>query len=101
MKSPLLVMLVGLLASLWLGGCYDDVKVVQGTVTAVDTAAGTLTVRDERPPNAEVVFGNAGKEGAANGDLVRLAYRQSEQGARIMRLMNLSRDKELAKKGHN
>lgn len=97
MKSRLLLLLVGLLAAIWLGGCYDDVKVVQGTVIAVDSTAGTLTVRDERSPNAEVVFGNAGSQNAASGDLVRLAYRQSESGARIIRVMNLSRDKELAK----
>jgi hypothetical protein len=87
-------------------GCVESPLVVQGTVTAYDPQANTVTVRDERAPNAELVLALAGAEigGAPTvGDQVRVAYRDQDGARQTIRLMNLTRQEELAKgrsKGH-
>ena len=83
-----------------LAACDAPPLVVQGTVTAVDAAARTVTLRDELPPNRELVLSLEEAEiGSmpAPQDLVRVAYR--ERGGRLvaLRLMNLTHQEEIAK----
>jgi hypothetical protein len=82
---------VARVATLTLTACYDDVKVVQGTVTAVDAGGRALAVRDERPPHATSTFGGVSVAAVTQGDLVRLAYRDLADGKQVVRLMNLTR----------
>jgi hypothetical protein len=82
---------LALLASLTVGACYDDVKVVQGTVTSVDANGRALEVRDERPPYATATYGGVQVAAVASGDLVRLAFRDHADGKQVVRLMNLTR----------
>jgi len=80
-------------------GCGDPPKVLQGAVSAYDAAAKTLTVKDEQTPNAEVVFSIADAEIGAEpqaGDVVRLAYRDKDGRMAASRVMNLTRQEELA-----
>ncbi|MBI5478883.1 MAG: hypothetical protein HY906_08510 [Deltaproteobacteria bacterium] len=71
--------------------CYDDVKVVQGTVTQVEAAASTIAVKDERAPNATVSYRLTEPATVATGDLVRVAFRDGADGKQVVRLMNLTR----------
>jgi hypothetical protein len=82
---------LGLLACVALAACYDDVKVVQGTVTAVDATGRALDLRDERPPHATATYGGVEPAGVASGDLVRVAFRDHPDGKQVVRLMNLTR----------
>jgi hypothetical protein len=90
-------LLAALVLACPLAGCYGDVKVVQGTVVAVDEAANTLTLKDERPPFAALVYGGGGK-GAGPGDTVRLAFRETDGRRTIVRLQNLSAHQEAGAK---
>jgi hypothetical protein len=81
-------------------GCNTPPLVVQGTVSAYDPQANTVTVRDELAPNAELTLSLAGTEigSAPNpGDVVRVAYRELGGRATAIRLMNLTRQDEIAK----
>ena len=81
-------------------GCGVPPVVVQGTVSAYDAQANTVTVRDELAPNAELVLSLAGAEigSAPNpGDVVRVAYRDQSGQLTAIRLMNLTRQDEIAK----
>ena len=84
-----------------LAACDPPPLVVQGTVTAVDAAARTVTLRDELPPNRALVLSLEEAEiGSAPAvqDLVRVAYR--ERGSRLvaLRLMNLTHQEELTRR---
>lgn len=96
MRRKLARMLACLALAVPVGGCYDDVKVVQGSVIAADVRAGTVTVRDERPPHAEVTYGNAGSKAAIVGDVVRIAFREQAEGAVVVRLMKLRQNRKRA-----
>jgi hypothetical protein len=74
-----------------LGACYDDVKVVQGTVIGAASARHEVEVRDEQPPHATATYRLARPATVAPGDLVRLAFRDRADGKVVVRLMNLSR----------
>ncbi|MEW5984730.1 MAG: hypothetical protein AB1806_20440 [Acidobacteriota bacterium] len=83
-------------------GCGDRPLVLQGVVVSYDQAAATVVVKDEIPPSEEVAFSLAGADIGvlpAPGDLVRLAYRVAGGEKRAIRMMNLTRQAELAKKG--
>jgi hypothetical protein len=83
--------LVGVGVLLGCTACYGDLRVVQGTVVTLDNATHTLTVRDERAPNAILSFQLAGSPSAEKGDVVRLAFRQHGDSRSVVRLMNVTR----------
>lgn len=86
---------VGFLAA----ACVDPPQVVQGTVVKFEPASQTLVVKDEQQPEQELVFSLQGTEiGAepAEQDEVRIAYREKEGKLTAIRLMNLTRQKELS-----
>ena len=96
-------MITGLLAvSVLAAGCVKSPLVVQGKVLGYDAQSKNLVVEDERNPGQSLTFSMAeadvGGEPAV-GDLVRLAYH--DEGGRLVaiRLMNLSHQTELMKKG--
>jgi hypothetical protein len=100
MKLRPLLLIVGL--ALPVGGCLDRPLVMQGVVVRSDATAGTVVVKDERQPHPETVFSLDGCDIGAQpgpGDTVRVAYRTGERGPRAIRLMNLTRQSELAGKG--
>jgi len=76
-------------------------EVMQGTVLAVSDDGTTLTIQDELAPNQEFVVSIKGADvGAAPvaGDIVRIAYYQRNEERQATRVMNLTRQAELAKK---
>jgi hypothetical protein len=80
--------------------CGDAPDVMQGQVLAVDHAAATLTLEDERT-GKPVDFDFRGAEVGSRpevGDLIRLAYRARDGKNVATRLMNLSRQAEVGKK---
>lgn len=82
--------------------CGDAPLVLQGNVVSYDATSQTVVVKDEKPPNPEVAFALAGASiGAepAPGDQVRLAYWDADGVKRAIRMMNLTRQAELAGKG--
>jgi hypothetical protein len=98
MRRKAAALLAGLALAVPLGGCYGDLQVVQGSVVSADVAAGTITVKDERSPHAEVTYANAGRKPVVVGDVVRIAFRQRGEGPVVVRLMNLQQNRELAGK---
>lgn len=83
-----------------LAGCGTPPHVVQGTVVGYSPETHTLVVRDEIPPHREISLSIAHAEiGAAPeaNDLVRVAYREAEGAAVAVRVMNLTKQKELQK----
>jgi type IV pilus biogenesis protein CpaD/CtpE len=83
-------------------GCGERPQVVQGVVLSYDAAANVVVVKDEIPPNPDVLFALAGADiGAtpAPGDEVRLAYLVVGSERRALRMMNLTRQAELGRKG--
>jgi len=81
-----------------LGGCYDDVRVVQGTLTAFDPQPPALLVRDERPPHRTESYRTSTQPAAEPGDLVRVAYREETAGRVVVRFMNVTRARAKAGK---
>ncbi len=71
-------------------GCYDDVKVIQGTVALLDAENRSVTVEDERAPHARVTLYLSESPGKV-GSKVRIAYRQKDGKLVVLRLQNLSR----------
>ncbi len=97
-RAALVVLALGLLLS----ACAGAPDVVQGTVVSYDPAEKSLVVRDELPPNPNVVLSLAGAEvGAAPvpGDTVRVAYRDREGRRQATRVMNVTRQEGSGKKG--
>jgi hypothetical protein len=85
--------------SLVCGACYGDLVVVQGTVTELDGTSRTLTVRDERTPNAVASYLFQKAPSVQRGDVVRIAFRREAGGARsVVRLMNVTRSRQGDKK---
>jgi hypothetical protein len=74
-------------------GCYDDVKVVQGTVVSFDEQGTVVEVKDERAPNATATYHMKERATMKNGDLVRIAFRDGADGKHVVRLMNVTRQK--------
>lgn len=90
------------LAGVLCAACVDAPRVIQGTVVSRDAASRTVVVRDEKPPGAELAISLADAEVGAEpetGDLVRVAYREKGGQAVALRVMNLTRQGEVGKKG--
>ena len=73
--------------------------VLQGTVVSYDTQSKILVVTDERAPNRNFTLSIKNAEVSAEpapGDMVRLAYR--DQGGTLLahRVMNMTKQKEIA-----
>jgi hypothetical protein len=86
-------------------GCSDPPLVVQGTVTAIDEGAQTMTLKDEKAPDTPMVLGVATAEVGAKtdlGDVVRVAYRVRDGKPTASRIMNITKQAELreSKGGH-
>jgi len=84
--------------ALVLGSCTESPEVIQGTVVSFDSAANVLTVRDECPPHGEIALSIEGAEiGAApeRDDVIRAAFRSEGDQQRAIRVMNLTRQKEI------
>jgi hypothetical protein len=101
--SRLSTVLGAALSAALLAGCVKAPEVVQGTVVSFDQApAPSVVVRDERAPNAELRFALEGCEIGADpvpGDEVRVAYLEENGALRALRVMNLTRQAEVGKKG--
>jgi hypothetical protein len=78
--------------------------VIQGRVAAVEQEGGVVRVQDETKPEAPPVpldirraeIGSA----PVVGDEVRIVYRPEGGVNRALRVMNLTRQKEVEKSGH-
>jgi hypothetical protein len=99
-KFVLGVIAVSLVAS-WIG-CGKGPEVLQGRVVSYDPSSQDLVVKDERPPQREVRLSLEGAEIGAEpkpDDVVRVAYREADGGLVAGRVMNLTRQKEIALPG--
>jgi len=92
-----LVILIGLAAA-----CVEPAQVVQGTVVSYQVDSKILVVKDERPPNEDLTLSlekaEIGAEPSA-GDVVRVAYRDRQGKLTALRVMNLTRQKEVSGSG--
>ena len=98
--AGLILLLSG--ASLLLPACGPAPSVVQGTVVRYDSQGKVVAVRDELPPRATMEISVAGAEIGADpapGDSVRVAFRIVGDRPVATRVMNLTRQEELARKG--
>jgi hypothetical protein len=87
---------------LFVPACGPAPSVVQGTVIRYDASGRLLFLRDERAPQATMEISIAGAEVGADpipGDTVRVAYRMTGDRPVATRVMNLTRQEELARKG--
>jgi hypothetical protein len=87
---------------LFVPACGPAPSVVQGSVVGYDASRKILAVKDELPPQATMEISIAGAEVGADpvaGDTVRVAYRMTGDRAVATRVMNLTRQEELARKG--
>lgn len=94
--------LIVLAFSLLVLACGPAPSVVQGTVARYDAAERLLLLRDERAPQATMEISIAGAEVGADpipGDTVRVAYRLAGDRPVATRVMNLTRQDEVGKKG--
>jgi len=82
--------------------CGPAPRVVQGTVVRYDATEKLLVLRDETAPQATMEISIAGAEVGADpipGDAVRVAYRVVGDRSVATRVMNLTRQDEIGKKG--
>ncbi len=92
--------------SLWLAcawiGCGKGPDVLQGRVVSYDPSTQELIVKDERAGQREVRLSlkhaEIGAEPQAD-DVVRIAYGEAEGRLVARRVMNLTRQKEVARQG--
>ncbi len=87
---------------LW--GCVPPAPVVQGKVASVEQEGGVILVQDEARPEAPPIsldIRNA-EIGSAPvvGDEVRIVYRTEGGVNRALRVMNLTRQREVEQSGH-
>ena len=86
----------------WLCGCGEAPRVVQGAVVSYEPSSQTLVMQDETRPGVTLRLSLDGAEvgaEAAPGDTVRVAYHESGTGPVATRVMNVTRQDELGKKG--
>ncbi len=86
----------------FLSGCGQAPRVVQGAVVSYEASSQTLVMRDETRPGVTLRVSLAGAEvgaEAAPGDTVRVAYHDTGAGAVATRVMNITRQDEVGKKG--
>ncbi|MEW6368069.1 MAG: hypothetical protein AB1714_25865 [Acidobacteriota bacterium] len=82
--------------------CIQVPKVFQGTVISYDADNKVVVAKDELPPGDEVQFSLAGADLGAEpavGDLIRVAYKDDGGRRTATRVMNLTRQAEVGKKG--
>lgn len=82
--------------------CGPGPKVVQGKVTSFDAVAKTVSLVDDLQPHAVLTLSVRDAEiGAAPspGDTLRIAYRDRGGQLSALRVMNVTRQAELAGKG--
>jgi hypothetical protein len=87
-----------LAATVVLGGCASP-EVVEGTVVGFDETAQVVVVRDELAPDSELIISIADATVGAPpevGDVVRIAYEERADRKVATRVMNISRQDELA-----
>lgn len=96
---------VALLALLvLLAACAPPAPVVQGKVTAVEEQGKVILVADELRPDAPPLALDIASAEIGNapvvGDDVRVVYRTEGGVNRALRVMNLTRQREVEKSGH-
>jgi hypothetical protein len=82
--------------------CGPAPRVVQGTVLRYDAVGKVVSLRDEMPPRPTIEISVAGAEIGADpvpGDTLRVAYRVVGDRPVATRVMNLTRQEELARQG--
>lgn len=91
--------LIAWVALACVSACAEVAPVVQGKVVAVEQGGGVLRVLDETAPDRAplVVDITTAEIGAAPkpGDVVRIVYRAHASSNRALRVMNLSRHREV------
>ena len=100
MKKLRLILVIGVMLGSALG--CESPLVLQGTVVSYQAESKTIVIKDEVPPSPDVTISLEGAEIGADpspGNLVRVAYLKTDAGIRALRLMNLSKQKELMKDG--
>ncbi len=83
--------------------CGQAPKVAQGTVMSYDANTKIMLLQEESSPQPVLTISLAsadyGRE-PASGDTVRISYREENGQLMAVRIMNLSQQTELKKKGH-
>ncbi len=82
--------------------CIQAPEVFQGTVVSYDPGTKALLAKDELPPGNDVQFSLEGADIGAEpavGDLIRVAYREDGGRHTATRVMNLTRQAEVGRKG--
>jgi hypothetical protein len=95
----LVVALLMFAAGYSVSGCVDAAQVVQGTVVRYEPDAKILVMQNDRQPGAELTLNLREAEIGADpvaGDTVRVAYHDRSGELVAGRVMNISRQKELA-----
>ncbi len=98
MKRLLFLAVSVFLVCAWTG-CAKGPEVLQGKVVQYDAATQSLVVKDERAGQREVQLSLQDSEIGAEpevDDLVRVAYREVGGRLVVRRVMNLTRQKEVA-----
>ena len=88
--------------SLFVLACGPAPSVVQGTVVRYEASTKVVVIKDERAPQATMELSIAGAEVGADpvpGDTVRVAYRIFDNRPVATRVMNITRQEEIGKKG--
>ncbi|MGC8763128.1 MAG: hypothetical protein ACP5VN_05760 [Acidobacteriota bacterium] len=102
MGASVFVALLALLALL--AACAPPAPVVQGKVTSVEEQGKVILVADERRPDAPPLALDIASAEIGNapvvGDDVRVVYRTEGGVNRALRVMNLTRQREVEKSGH-
>ena len=89
-------------SSLLLSACGSAPNVVQGTVVRYDASAKVVVIKDETAPQATMELSVAGAEVGADptpGDMIRVAYRVVGDRPVATRVMNVTRQEEIGRKG--
>jgi hypothetical protein len=89
---------------LLLAACTPPAPVIQGKVTAVEGQGKVILVADELRPEAPPLALDIASAEIGNapvvGDEVRVVYRTEGGVIRALRVMNLTRQREVDKSGH-
>jgi hypothetical protein len=101
-RGPVFFALLALL--LLLAACAPPAPVIQGKVTAVEEQGRVILVADELRPEAPPLALDIASAEIGNapvvGDDVRVVYRTEGGVNRALRVMNLTRQREVDKSGH-
>jgi hypothetical protein len=97
------LVLLTLLLLILAASCGEGPSVAQGTVVSYDATAKILVLKDDSPPQQELTISLQGSDFGVEpevGDSLRLAFRTEGGKLVALRVMNLSKQTELKKKGH-